>query len=309
LPPDQSAKKVKVPANSQVKHILCNSAADYGAGEAWISSLDNCLRRVSLTLGTFVGEAIDIKENATGIGWFDEHETKLLVGSSKGTMHCVSDKGIEWSRAGLVKRSPTAFASAKGMKAAFGIDKPDTMVNGIPSEEYNIHLFGIAGVSAADGVMEEAVLQGHKAEVTCLKFSPTGEFLASGDSSKVIKIWCLMDGGKGAGKGGGYSPGEAPVLTAEMELEYNAHAARVTTLAWMPSGQLLSGSLDQNITVWDIDYATKKVKVKAELKGASFKETSCSAAHRGGVGAVVACGDKQFASVGDDGFLLVHEFA
>jgi len=292
-PPGESEKKVRV--GKSIQHIICHSAAYVGPGEAWVIATDNCVRRVALMNGEILGTPVDVKEFAKGAGWLDELESQLLIGSSKGSIHCVSDKGVEWSKPSLTKLPPTCFATHPGSKAAFGLDKPDGVVNGVRSNQYDIQLFGIAGANSPEGVVEQATLEGHNAEVTCLRFSPTGEFLASADAGKVVKIWCVG--------GGGYSAGTA---VAQMSFEYNAHNARVSTLAWMPSGRtLVSGSLDQNIMVFDVDVEAKKVKLKEALKK-DLKSTSCSVAHRGGVTAIVATGDATFASVGADGFLSVH---
>lgn len=306
-PAGKPAKKVEI--GKTVQHIICHSGAAAGPAEAWVIALDNCVRRVGLDNGEIIGTAVDIKETATGAGWLDETESKLLVASSKGSVHCVSDKSVEWSKAGLTKRAPTAFGIHPGSKAAFGIDKPDTMVNGVPSQQFDIQLFGIAGANSPDGIKEEAVLEGHNFEIACLRFSPNGEFLASSDAGKVIKIWCLKDVDLAKAGGGGYSAGAPPVAIAQMSFEYNAHNARVSTLAWLPDGRtLVSGSLDQNIMVYDIDVEGRKVKLKEALKK-ELKSTSCFAAHRGGVTAIAVTGDSGFASVGADGFLSLHSFA
>lgn len=306
-PNGESAKKVKI--GKTVQHIICHSDRYKGPGEAWVISLDNFVRRVALMNGETIGSPADLKECAKGAGWLDELESQLLVGSSKGSMHCVSDKGVEWSKAGLTKRAPTAFGVSPGNKAAFGIDKPDEVVGGVASQQFDIQLFGIKGANSPDGIKEEAILSGHQFEVTCLSFSPNGELLASGDAGKVIKIWCMKDVASDKAGGGGYSAGAPPMAVAQLSFEYNAHNARVSSLAWMPSGRtLVSGSLDQNIMVYDVDIEGAKVKLKEAIKKEP-KSQSCMGAHRGGVTAVAATGDATFASVGADGFLSVHSIA
>ena len=60
-----------------------------------------------------------------------------------------------------------------------------------------------------------------------------------------------------------------------------------------PGGRkLVSGSLDRHLFLWDVDAPAKRVQAKD--------------VHKGGVTGLCACGETSFASVGHDGFVLVH---
>lgn len=76
------------------------------------------------------------------------------------------------------------------------------------------------------------VLRGHKRAVSCLKFSPNGQWIATGSADATIKIWSSSTG------------------TLEHTLE--GHLAGINTLTWSPdSTTLASGSDDKSIRLWD----------------------------------------------------------
>ena len=66
--------------------------------------------------------------------------------------------------------------------------------------------------------------------VTCVAFLGDGARLASGGTDKSIRLWNLQDG-SAAG-------------------ELTGHADRVTCLAALPDGRLLSGSGDGTVKIW-----------------------------------------------------------
>jgi len=267
----------KVSIGKGISHILSHSEAYTGDPEAWIISLDDCLRRLSLTSTEVLGTPVEIKEFVVGADWMDTAETKMLVATSKNNVICVSAGGIEWSKA-AVPRRPTAMASRPGPPGlmAVAVEKPDGMVAGVASSQFDIMLFEVKDASA-DGIVEKAVLQKHSGEVCGLSFSPSGAFLASSDALNKVVVWSLGS--------------EAPVV----KVDWSFHTARVTCLDWLANGKLVSGSLDCSLFVWDPESPASKVKV--------------AAAHKGGVSAVAACPDGGFASVGHDGFVLVHSLS
>lgn len=290
IPKEGALRKVKT--TKTVKHVVCHDLSkdeDDGSksDEVWVMTLDDCVRRYSLTTGSLLGETVEVKEFMGGADWLDQLESKLLVATSKGNLKCVSDKEVLWTKAAAFPRRATACATLKGRKAAIAIEKGESAGYGKAGDPASIYMYNIGDTSSADGIVEETILAGHKDDVFCLRFSPDGDFLASCDGSREINIWCLKEG------------------NATMKFEYAAHTARVSGLTWLPSGQLVSCSLDQSIVVYDVDYSAKTVKInKANGKG-----TSCHSAHRGGANGVVACGANEIASVGADGFLLIHGLA
>lgn len=260
-----------------VKHVVGHSEGFGGSSEAMVLGLDNCVRRVSLETGEALGSAVDVKELAVGAGWLDGAETKLVVVTSKQGFHCVSGDALEWSKPSAVERAPTAAASFPGSFLAVALERPDGIVGGVASSQFQILLYGVADAGSADGVVLQATLDGHLGEVSVIRFSPSGDRMASGDASNKVFVWSVSGSG------------------AEKMFDLSLHTARVTSLAWLGGSRLVSGSLDRHIYVWDLE--TKKPAAKV------------MESHKGGVGALTACGADKFASAGLDGFVHVHAVA
>lgn len=275
--PGQPDKRMHI--GKTVTHVLAHTGA-YSAGppEAVAIANDDIVRRYSLQSGEVLGEPVAVKEAMVGAGWLDVEETRLLVATTKGNMHAIGTGGVEWSKNGIAPRPPTAMTALPGKpgRAAVALAKPDGTVGGVESSQFDILLFGVAD-NTADGVSQQAVLSGHIHEVCAMKFSPSGEFLASADSGNKILVWKLAADG------------------ATLHISnWSFHTARVTSLDWLAGGRrLVSGSLDRHLYVWNVDSPDTRVHV--------------ADAHKGGVGAVAGCGEDQFASVGYDGFMLVHK--
>lgn len=274
---DKPTWKAKI--GKGITHIVAHSPGYSGPSDAWVFSLDDCARQLSLETGDFVGEPVEIKEFVVGVSWMDAQETKLVCATSKQALLCLGVGGVEWRKNAAFPRRPTVLATLPSASyMAVALDRPEQTIGGVQSSQFDIQLFNVSDANAAEGSVLQATLEGHIKEVSALRFAPSGEFLASADAGNKILVWTLT--------------GERPekVVTSEWCL----HTARINCLDWLPGGRrLISGSLDRHIYVWDIDATKTKVHVPE--------------AHKGGVTAIVACGERSFASVGHDGFLLVHE--
>jgi len=275
--PGQSDRHMHI--GKTVQHVLAHSGNFAGPAEAVAIAVDDCVRRISLESGDFLGEPIEVKELMVGVGWLNAEETRLIVATGKHNFHCVGTTGVEWSKNAVFPRQPTALASLPGTPGhvAVALAKPDGTVGGVESSQFDILLFGVTDSASADGLSQQCVLSGHLHEVCAMRFCPAGGFLASADAGNKILVWKLGDG------------------TATLHISgWSFHTARVTSLDWLPGGRrLVSGSLDRHLYVFDVDSPDKRVQV--------------TEAHKGGVTAVAGCGEGSFASVGLDGFLLVHK--
>ncbi|KAI4202708.1 MAG: hypothetical protein LQ350_002374 [Teloschistes chrysophthalmus] len=77
------------------------------------------------------------------------------------------------------------------------------------------------------------VLRGHKKGVAAVRFSPTGDMIASCSADTTLRIWST-------------STGKCIHTLAD------GHLAGISTLAWSPDGRTLaSGSDDKSIRLWD----------------------------------------------------------
>jgi WD40 repeat protein len=115
----------------------------------------------------------------------------------------------------------------------------------------------------------------HAGTVTSVVFSPDGQSIASGDSTRQIFVWSVADG---------------KVLQDEMVF----HSSRVTSLAFNATGELLaSGSVDSSVIVWEIG---KK------------KHMAKDYAHRGGVTAVTFGPQNEIFTSGGDNCIRRWKF-
>lgn len=106
----------------------------------------------------------------------------------------------------------------------------------------------------------------HRAQVTDLKLSPSGEYLASSDTERMIFIW---------------SATSHELLQSQMVY----HTSRVTELCWSPdSCYLVSGSVDKSVIVWKVLQEERLIIADA---------------HRLGVTSVV-CRGSEVISTGED---------
>mmetsp|Transcript_57700 Transcript_57700/g.153791 ORF Transcript_57700/g.153791 Transcript_57700/m.153791 type:complete len:631 (-) Transcript_57700:143-2035(-) len=268
----QPVSHVKV--GKGVNNILTHGASN-SANEIYVSSLDDCVRCYTNS-GELQGAPIEIKEFVVGMAWLESAEKMLVVAGGKNSLLGISGGAVAWSKAGAFPRRPTAVASLPGALLAVALEMPEGIVGGVATNKFDIVLYGVSDPGSFEGLSEKAVLESHKFEVTTMKISPNGRFLASADASKNILVWGLD---------------QATVTVAISAFAY--HTARVTGLDWLPgSTKLVSGSLDQTIFVWNTEEPTKPLELKE--------------AHKGGVGAVVSASETEFASVGNDGYLTVH---
>lgn len=258
-----------------VVHLVAHSASFAGPAEAWVVSLDDCVRRISLETGAVAGPPVEVKEFAKGAAWLDKEETKLLIVSSKQSLICVSSTGVEWAKPYVFERTPTAMAVAPELGlVAVAVDKPD-VVSAVVSQQYDICIFGLGDPTSPECLVPRCVLEGHRGEVTAMAFSQEHGLLVSGDASNRITVWDVK--------------ADPPVKVGS---DYQKHTARVTSLAWLPgTRRFVSGSLDQKVFLWE--------------EGKSSPEEATG--HRGGVSAIVATGGGAFATVGQDGFLRVQK--
>ncbi|KAJ3840032.1 WD40 repeat-like protein [Lentinula raphanica] len=127
------------------------------------------------------------------------------------------------------KYTPSAVA-VKGSLVAIG------------GEDSKVHLYQWDGKTLKDDVTP--ILQGNKAVVSVLAFSPDGKLLASGDSSGSISLFNVQ---------------ERKLITSR----WSFHSARVNSLSWTAdSKHCASGSLDTHVYIWSVAKPMKNIAIK-----------------------------------------------
>ncbi|MFN4258080.1 MAG: c-type cytochrome domain-containing protein [Gemmataceae bacterium] len=93
----------------------------------------------------------------------------------------------------------------------------------------------LTSTSAAAPVAADAALPfaGHTAPVTCVSFSPNGQWVLTGSADQTLRLWQVPTGGAAR--------------------RFVGHADAITALAWSGDGRrIISGSADRTVRVWDV---------------------------------------------------------
>ncbi|KIK68693.1 hypothetical protein GYMLUDRAFT_36180 [Collybiopsis luxurians FD-317 M1] len=112
----------------------------------------------------------------------------------------------------------------------------------IGGEDSKVHLYQWDGKLLKDDAVP--ILEGNKAVVSALAFSPDGNLLAAGDSSGKISLFDVK---------------EKKLITSR----WSYHSARVNSLSWTAdSRHCASGSLDTHVYIWSVAKPLKNIAIK-----------------------------------------------
>ncbi|TVY43972.1 putative WD repeat-containing protein [Lachnellula subtilissima] len=230
------------------------TAFDTTSSRAYSVGWDDTLRIADTASNTFLGETSELSAQPKGLA------------SASGRVYAATVSGIDIFAndalvGGLTTKdfTPTTIA-ASGSWVAVGDDANV------------VHIYTADG----DKIFPKEKLVLSTAQITALKFSPNGAFLAAGNSSGKIIV---------------YDTSSWEVKTDR----WSAHSARVTSISWNAESTLaVSGGLDTNVFVWSLKAPGKRVKVPN--------------AHKDGVNGVCwVDGDKKVASTGGDAALKIWD--
>ncbi|KAF3843994.1 hypothetical protein F7725_016042 [Dissostichus mawsoni] len=97
---------------------------------------------------------------------------------------------------------------------------------------------------ATDHYQPLRIFSGHLADVTCTRFHPNSNYVATGSSDRTIRVW--------------------DVLTGNCVRIFTGHKGPIHSLAFSPNGKFLaSGATDSRVLLWDIGHGL----MIGELKG------------------------------------------
>jgi WD40 repeat protein len=191
----------------------------------------------------------------------------------------------------LKRRSVTVNEEVFLTSALFGLNDFQSTMQGstpaMPSSSANPHHHSMTGSSATDLFKDKLrlaqTLNAHEGSVWAMKFSPNGQYLASGGQDTRVIIWCIaqlpkstkqfegsdsplqssansVDEGEDGDQGKhrqSHSNSAAPSLIhsflfPEPYRIYEGHTHDITDLAWSKSNFVLSSSMDKTVRLWHV---------------------------------------------------------
>jgi len=223
---------------SQIKQMVTNS------GKLVTVSIDDSIKFSSLSELEY-GESVPLGSQPSGV---DAHGEWTVVATAEGI---VVLKGSQILQKHKVSYQATAIALSH-----------DTVHVAVGGKDSKIYIYQLNN----GALKEEAVLEGHRSEITALAYSHDGKYLGAGDGNREVKVW----EGKESKTAG-----------------WVFHTSRVQTLAWAPDNvHLATGSVDSSFIVWNAVDHSKKVHQKL--------------AHMGGVRAVAFRDSRTLMTAGED---------
>ncbi|KAF4125793.1 WD40 repeat [Geosmithia morbida] len=224
------------------------------AGRTYTVGWDDVLRVVDESARAFLGDS----ESR-----LPAQPQDAAVSSDDGTVYVATSSGLAvYSAASkLVREHSLPFApssvAVSGSTLALGADSN------------SVKVYNAAG--SGTSLEEVQTLTNPTGTISALAFSRDGSHLAAGNAAGKIYVYAAA---------GGWG------LVSD---RWSAHTARVTTIAWDPSGAYAaSGSLDTNLFVWCLEKKLQGKRIKA------------ANAHKDGVNGVVWIDGATLASGGGD---------
>ncbi|KAJ7031946.1 WD40-repeat-containing domain protein [Mycena alexandri] len=162
-------------------------------------------------------------------------QPKAIAAAADGTVFVVEADGVEAIR----NNQQVAHLKPKFSPSAVGTSASGKLV-AVGGEDRKVRLYEWSGTA----LTETAVLEGNKALVSAVEFSPDGALLIAGDSGGQIVLFDVK---------------EKKIITSR----WSFHSARVNSFAWTAdSKHCASGSLDTHVYVWSVDKITKNIALK-----------------------------------------------
>ncbi|KAJ3808953.1 WD40-repeat-containing domain protein [Lentinula aff. lateritia] len=241
--------------------LVTNLASSPTGGSAFSAGFDDCVREIGSDGTGFTSAHFSVSHLCTSDSDSEVYRPASFSLSSQPKSLAVGDdvsvfvaeikNCIEVIRSNQkifdlsTKYTPSAI-TVKGSLVAIGGESITSlsviMITLITCQDSKVHLYQWDGKSLEDGAVP--ILQGNKAVVSALAFSPDGNLLASGDSSGGISLFDVK---------------EKKLITSR----WSFHTARVNSLSWTSdSKHCASGSLDTHVYIWSVAKPLKNIAIK-----------------------------------------------
>ncbi|KAF2069447.1 hypothetical protein CYY_009240 [Polysphondylium violaceum] len=137
----------------------------------------------------------------------------------------------------------------------------------VGGKDKKIYIYTVSG----NNLTQSHTLDAHRGELSKLAYSPSGALLAAGDTNREVIVW---DG------------------KTQKSSSWVNHTGRVNAIDWsQDSKYVVSGGLDSQIFVWDLEKSGPLLQIKNS--------------HKGGVNEIVFTGANSIASAGNDNSIKI----
>jgi len=194
-------------------------------------AMDDTVRFTPLSTRHYSDSAVKLDSTPTDVA-VGKKDTKLVVAAIADALVVIKDGHVV--NKVQVKYQPLTLA--------FSVDETQLAVGG---KDNNIYLYSLSG----DKLNETNVLKGHRGPLSVVVYSPDGQYLASADNNRDIYVWDRK--------------------SHSIKIQgWVFHTARVNSLSWAyDSLHLVSGGLDGNIFIWDVEKTDKRIQIKDSHRG------------------------------------------